>query len=290
MEVKKYNIITKLNGVGLQTDTNILLEILGNENCNVIDWVKPERTVAETNIHLEHIRPELMRLGKRQILIPNPEWFQNECKKYLSKIDIVLAKTHDAERIFKKIHKDTRYIGWTSPDRMQRDIKREDMFLHVCGKSSMKGTDTIVHQWNSQWPKLIVIGNCKKIFQDNIWFANYLEDSELKILQNSCRYHICTSEYEGFGHYINEARSVGAIIISTNAAPMNEIVKNGFLCNVASKKIFMMGLLNKIDHKSFIEQINNAYICKDKEKRQQLTRIDYEQEREDFINRIKLIL
>jgi hypothetical protein len=29
---------------------------------------------------------------------------------------------------------------------------------------------------------------------------------------------------EGFGHYINEARSIGALIIALNAPPMNELV------------------------------------------------------------------
>jgi hypothetical protein len=29
---------------------------------------------------------------------------------------------------------------------------------------------------------------------------------------------------EGFGHYINEARSIGALIVALNAPPMNELV------------------------------------------------------------------
>ena len=39
--------------------------------------------------------------------------------------------------------------------------------------------------------------------------------------------HICPSAREGFGHYINEARSVGAVVLTIDAAPMSEFVVDG---------------------------------------------------------------
>jgi glycosyltransferase involved in cell wall biosynthesis len=39
--------------------------------------------------------------------------------------------------------------------------------------------------------------------------------------------HICASEREGFGLYLDEARAVGAYIISTDHPPMNELVTPG---------------------------------------------------------------
>lgn len=39
--------------------------------------------------------------------------------------------------------------------------------------------------------------------------------------------HVCPSSREGFGHYINEARSVGALVVTIAAGPMNELVQDG---------------------------------------------------------------
>lgn len=43
-------------------------------------------------------------------------------------------------------------------------------------------------------------------------------------LQLSHGVHICPSEREGFGHYINEARAASALVITTNHPPMNELI------------------------------------------------------------------
>lgn len=37
-------------------------------------------------------------------------------------------------------------------------------------------------------------------------------------------FFLCTSVMEGYGHYINQARASGGVIVTTNAAPMNELI------------------------------------------------------------------
>ena len=48
---------------------------------------------------------------------------------------------------------------------------------------------------------------------------------------NTYTFHICPSLCEGFGHYISEGLSCGAVVITNNCAPMNELVNcnNGIL-------------------------------------------------------------
>ena len=51
-----------------------------------------------------------------------------------------------------------------------------------------------------------------------------LSSEDLKTEMNAQGVHLCPSEREGFGHYINEARATGALVVTTDFAPMNELI------------------------------------------------------------------
>jgi hypothetical protein len=67
------------------------------------------------------------------------------------------------------------------------------------------------------------------MIQENlILYTKSLAYEELLGLQQSSGVHLCPSREEGFGHYINEARALGALVMTTNWAPMNELVQDHF--------------------------------------------------------------
>lgn len=181
------------------------------------------------NIMLELVNPLFFPEARRNVLVPNPEWYAREWLGHVKRFDYVWAKTETGKQAFANLNKHVVNIGWTSVDMHDAAIPRTMQFLHVAGKSSAKGTAQTLQAYqaaNVHVP-LVVVGERSDVPQ-GIRHYRRISDEELKRLMNESLCHICASSYEGFGHYINEARSVGAFIITTNAAPMNELVTPAF--------------------------------------------------------------
>ena len=284
----KINIITHFNGVGLEQDANIIKSILDSKGhiCNFVEYKQNKCTFADKNIFLELIRTDFFKFAKENILIPNPEWFFSEWLAKLKDVKI-LCKTYDALNVFSKISDNVHYIGFTSQDCFLSDVKKEDRFIHIAGKSSHKNTDVIIKAWQSGKikDKLILIKQDYKGINNNIIHCSRMPREDLLILMNACQYHLCPSEYEGFGHYINEARSTGALIISTDAAPMNELVKNGILIKPDRFYTHHSGTMAKIDNiDKIIEATEKVKLLSEKESTK--TRQDYLKEKQNFINNL----
>lgn len=166
----------------------------------------------------------------KNYLIPNHEWcyFSQE---EIAKFDKILCKTKEAERIFRPLNRNTEFLGFTCNDCFEKDIpKNYRLALHLAGASSQKGTDRVVKTWldNPQFPKLFLLKHKTPHYippTDNIHLEKeYLSKSSLRHFQNNCGLHICPSETEGFGHYIAEGMSCGAVVVTTDAPPMNEFI------------------------------------------------------------------
>ena len=179
----------------------------------------------------EHIVVTHLDDAPRRVLLPHPEWFLPRDMEALHRIDLVLTKTREAQRIFAGKGCRTLCIGFTSEDRRDRAVPRERAFFHLAGSSRTKNTAPLLALWrrHPEWPRLTVVQHPKEAKPDaraaNIEHRiGYLEDAELKRLQNAHRFHLCPSATEGFGHYIVEAMSVAAVVITLDAPPMNEMI------------------------------------------------------------------
>ncbi len=194
-----------------------------------IRGVDPRR--YDVNLMLEHVRPEYFPLARHNVLMPHPEWFSDRDHAAFGRIDRVFALTHHALPIFQRLGAPVDYVGFTSEDRFDPLVTRERAFFHLAGRSANKGTEPLLALWrrNPHWPLLTVVQN-PRVARPGPPAANirhlvdYVDDAELKRLQNAHRFHLCPSETEGFGHYLVEAMSIGAITLSVDAPPMNEMV------------------------------------------------------------------
>ena len=235
------NLIARTNGVGIDADVTLLkkaLEKLGYEitvshsrSRGLIGRVLGKKNIFDANIFLERTFPNWFNASPINLLIPNQERFPKRHLNRLKKIDYVLCKTRHAEEVFSKYGASTKYIGFTSKNVFLNDQETSyQRFFHLAGKSTLKGTETILSLWEKhpEWPQLTLVQhkeNAPASVSENVTLiSERLSEGDLSKLTNEIGIHICTSLSEGWGHYIVEGMSCEAVVVTTEAPPMNELV------------------------------------------------------------------
>ncbi|KDO34742.1 hypothetical protein SPRG_00804 [Saprolegnia parasitica CBS 223.65] len=203
---------------------------------------------------------------KKIVLMPNVEMFELKENEY-HHADFVLCKTVDAYERLSQWYEDfgnprgtqVLYVQHTSSDpstvaRLHAlshpelpPIKPKDFnnitFFHAGGHSAQKSTRNVFECWR-QRPHLPPIdvysvnpdtkADFDGVFGDDgpprsVRF-HYGEDIEGPVfgrLLLEASVILCPSKMEGYGHYINQARASGALVLTTNGPPMNEFVAPG---------------------------------------------------------------
>ena len=255
----RVHLVARDNGAGLSRDLEILRVAIGEAGFDLtisaigagglrrqlqfarvkakLAWrgFREGRAQARFDVNLmdERLRPKFAPLARRNVLMPHPEWFDVAWTKDLGLIDSVFAKTRHAVPLFEALGCRAEFVGFTSIDRRLPDVAREPTFFHLGGRSGNKGTQAIVDAWlrHPEWPTVTIIQRkplkLPATLPPNVTLiTDYIDDGDLRTLQNRNLFHLCPSETEGFGHHLVEGLSVGAITLATDAPPMNEMVTN----------------------------------------------------------------
>jgi len=237
-------IVCKDNSYGLSKDSSLLqsaLNSLNSEKKIQRAGIRERRCwdrlfrkkLARQAVHIERVFPRFFSAADRHILIPNQERFPRRHVNRLKKIDLVLAKSKHALEIFRSLGAKAEYLGFTSDDKFDATLQKDwSGFLHLGGGSTLKGSEDILSLWEKhpEWPLLTLIYQPKRLLQNlpaNVkWINTFIDDRELQKFQNRLGVHLCPSRSEGWGHHLVESMSVGALIIATDAPPMNELVNS----------------------------------------------------------------
>jgi len=232
---KKINIICLNNLVGLARDRSILekeLSDLGHQVQYVNKNEENNIPSADINIFIEHLHHErFFPYAQQNYFIPNPEWYK-ESSDLLARCDLILCRTNDSLRIFSEMHPNIYFLNFSSLDRYQENVTK-DYFkpLHSIGRSRLKGTDAVIEVWERRldFTKLTFLQG-KRMYQPNSknirMSSKLISDNKFIQIQNQHGLHICPSQSEGFGHYILEAMSTGAVVITTDGDPMREHIQD----------------------------------------------------------------
>lgn len=173
-------------------------------------------------------------------LVPNQEWFRADRLIYLKFYDVVVCKTEAARAIFSQWHENTVLTGFSGDYALsveqggqsstetpnQKDVP---FFIHVAGKNRRKGSQLLMECWRLQpeWPKLVVVTDSADRLAPiphNVEVLTDADDQRVRALQREALAVLAPSEVEGFGHTLLEGMARGAIVLSTDAPPMNELV------------------------------------------------------------------
>lgn len=236
---------------------------------------KPFSRRRNVMIFFENLSRSWMRCGDASILIPNQEWMRSHTSQFIQDCREIWCKSRYAERIFLERGLSVRHIGFSSNDLYLPDVPKDyAACVHIAGRSELKGTATLLNVWkrHPEWPVLTVVSRHPYLLRHrspNIDIVTeYLDRSSLQRLMNRAGIHLCPSETEGFGHYISEALSTQAIVITTDAPPMNELVQEGFgfLAGFAGRSPAGYGERFQVDADSLEMAISRALALTPREK------------------------
>lgn len=292
-----FNIITNIgNGLGLQRDAELLKHLieLAGHGVTLTDWQsRGGYKHHDVNIFIEIIREDHISHARENWFIPNSEWFQPEAERALPRIDRVLCKTQDCLNIWsRKVGGRASYLGFEASDFFKPEVVRQKKFLHIAGNSVSKNTAAVMDAWrryNIPYPLVTIAyrsaveGLCRNI--PNVTHYGRIPQEQLLTLLNECQFHIMPSEYEGYGHALHEGMGCGAIVITTDAPPMNEFFcDKNLLVPVVRKEPWRQAYRNVVTAEGVLAAVNYAasLTTEQMDQYKQKTRDSFLQERKSF--------
>ncbi len=260
-----------------------ILEDEANDYGEIID--EGDSSLAFVNLFVESTKPEFLNKAQYNWLLVNQEFVVDSVQS-LRLVDKVLCKSlHGCQQLqaiktrynlpFELVFTSFRTEAFDSQELIVFPEKLSQ-FWHGAGKSPFKNTQVAVEAWNemavadNSLPTLF--GSCRNSFEGNfnLWgcFASHLKHLDRHAYKNrfvnlatgflnletyrdyvnQSKFYLATSAVEGFGHYLVEGLARGAVVITTDAPPMNELVEdgiNGFLVKHDGNQQLMVNGLSR---------------------------------------------
>lgn len=193
---------------------------------------------VDVAIFLERIlNHPVLQNARHRILVPNPEWLFGQSAHQAGRCTEFWHKSRFSQELLSTKFPQARHrlTGFSSLDPGFR-VRDHSSFLHLRGNlATRRHSGPLVELWQEhpEWPDLhlqfhgndLDINMAHWLSRGNIHLRlGWMAEAEYKETAANHGIHICTSEHEGFGHYINEARAMAALVVTTDAPPMNELV------------------------------------------------------------------
>ena len=308
------------NTLGLKNDSEMIIEALGDSAVHhtfVWEHYDPPSKLKNNNIRpedeaivifYEHLL-DVAVPNKKVIMIPNPDWFMEEDLNLAGQVvDEFWHKTKFSLARFSREFPSKKhyYIGWTSKDLHLPEVKTDyNRFFLQMGAARRRQLDVVLECWmrNPHFPPLTITAYDKTGILQFPFPLNWknvtlhlrqLTKHELEVEMNRNGVHLCLGTTEGFGHYINEARSVEALAMVMDGPPMNELINTefGMLIPHSEKEEFYFYDKFFASPRNLQVVINHVLALREEERQQmgRHARRIFLQEKRDFFRRIKTLM
>lgn len=232
------------------------------------------RPPFDVNFFIESVFPEHLPTARVNGLWVHPEWFRETNLPHVHRLDWILCKTASAVAYMEGLPAPARLLAWTSPDRRLPAVRREGPVrcLHLAGASAVKGTEAVIAAWarHPEWPALTIVRR-RGYGGDPLpelpplpnvrYETDFLPAETVQRLQNECEVHVQPSQAEGYGHVLGEAMSCEAVVVTTDAPPMNELItpERGVLVRVARAEPMRRSMRNWVDVDDLERQLARVF-------------------------------
>lgn len=264
------NLISRDNGVGLSQDMELLEGILRPAGHDVVRVPWRQRTMrrCQVAIFLELFNPALLPYARHSVGIFNLEWFDSRWRPWLPRLRQLWAKSAECNTTLRQWGlRNVHHTGFASRDLLDATVERQVRCVHLAGHSPLKNTEAVIEAWRRDpgLPPLTIIAANHYDVPPGVRVLGRLDHADLVRELNGAAIHLCPSRSEGWGHYITEALSMGALVIATDASPMNEQVRpeHGLLLPVAATGRRHYAAEHHVDPGAIINAVRHAVALPD---------------------------
>jgi len=178
--------------------------------------------------------------------------------EYLPLFDYVIVKDNYTKSILEsytnKFTNKPNYVcfGWGSPSitEFTRNKNFDKVLMYI---PSLRDDifNRIIDAWKPEYPTLEIVGGERirnKREADNINFNDNITNEGFHRLFNEIGFHLIPEKYNGFSHFVNQCKQVGAVPICLDNSSNKEIVNSeiGYLIPCKRAKVKNKSLLDNI--------------------------------------------
>lgn len=230
-------IYNKSNTFGLASDVSVLKEAFGSRHTiKTVDPLEPP-FFCDVAVHFEVPSYVWMSFAASNIIIVNPEWWEEEWNSYLKKTDVLVFKCNEDMKRFAETHEFLgKYLSlpWTTPVKPEdfKNMVKTKELLWLLGGSVNKraAAEHIIPLWKPTWPRLNVFTTTDisglVVPPGVLLKVGEIDRSRIKMLQAIHGGHLIFSASEALSLVAMEGLAAGSFLIGNQLPTYKESFTN----------------------------------------------------------------